>query len=124
MSPGLTFGTEVIVSSSRRCGCDSGVGRGPTYPLSRGAIPGNSDVEMSEKAALGCERGTCRWGKGPWLTIFPVFRVKRVCRHRRRFLTDEWPKDDIGVGEQDVGEDAQGTLRRRGFAEAASERGV
>lgn len=32
MSPGLTFGTEVIVSSSRRCGCVSGVGRGPTYP--------------------------------------------------------------------------------------------
>lgn len=47
MSPGLTFGTDVIVSSSLRCGWSWGVGRGPLYPLPTRMMPGKSGVEIS-----------------------------------------------------------------------------
>ena len=52
MSPGTTFGTDVIVSSSLRCGWSLGVGLGPVYPQPMGTMPGKSVVEISDTRHL------------------------------------------------------------------------
>lgn len=93
MSPGLTVGTEVMLSSSLMWGWLACVRRGPKKPLSPAKIPGNSGVEMS--GTDGSELMTVL--PDAQLTKFPVVGFERIIGNECFFCAEEWPQDEIGV---------------------------